>query len=76
LPALVPAPLHARDLVPLEGVHGDGAHKGDVHAEAAVQARAHEADEGAELGGGPLRGRGGAVAAGRVAGEPLEGEKL
>lgn len=59
-----------------ERVHADAAHKGNVHAEAAVQARAREADEGAEFGGGPLRGGGGAVAAGGVAGEFLEGEEL
>lgn len=47
-----------------------------MHAQAAVQARACEADEGTELGGGPLRRRGGAVAAGGVAGVLLEGEEL
>lgn len=41
-----------------------------------MQACAREADEGAELGGGPLRRRGGAVAAGGVAGVLLEGEQL
>lgn len=41
-----------------------------------MQAGAGEADEGAEFGGGPLRGRGGAVAASGVTGEFLEGEEL
>ena len=43
----------------LEGVHGDGAHEGDVHTEAAVVARAGEADEEAEFGGGPSKEGGG-----------------
>ncbi len=47
-----------------------------MHAQAAVEARAGEADEGAEFGGGPLRGRGGAVAAGGIARGFLEGEEL
>lgn len=41
-----------------------------------MQAGACEADEGAEFGGGPLRGWGRAVGAGGVGGEFLEGEEL
>lgn len=55
LPRVVAAEVHALDFGVLEGVHGDGADEGDVHAQAAVGAGAVEADEGAELGGG-LRG--------------------
>ena len=47
-----------------------------MHAEAAVEAGACEADESAEFGGGPLRGGGGAVDAGGVAGAFLEGGEL
>ncbi len=47
-----------------------------MHAESAVQAGACEADEGAEFGGGPLRGGGGAVDALAVAGAFLEGGEL
>lgn len=49
----VAAELHAADLGRFEGVHGCGADEGDVHAEAAVVARAGEADEEAEFGGCP-----------------------
>lgn len=52
LPRLVPAVFHALDFVDFEGVHGYAADEGDVHAEAAVDAGAVEADEGAEFGGG------------------------
>lgn len=52
LPDVVPAVLHALGLGVLERVHGDGAHEGDVHAEAAVRAGAVQADEGAEFRGG------------------------
>ena len=47
-----------------------------MHAEAAVEAGAGEADEGAEFGGGPLWGGGGAVDAGFVGGEGLKFEEL
>ena len=47
-----------------------------MHAEAAVQAGAGETDEGAEFGGGPLGGGGGAVDALAVAGAFLKGGKL
>ncbi len=47
-----------------------------MHAQTAVQAGAREADEGAEFGGGPLRGGGGAVDAGGVSGTFLEGREL
>ena len=47
-----------------------------MHPEAAVQARACEADEGSEFGGGPLWGGGRAVAAGCVAWCFLKGEEL
>lgn len=62
--------------MPLERIHGDGPHEGNVHSEPAVQARARQADEGAEFGGGPLRGRGRAVAAGGISREFLQGEEL
>lgn len=57
---------HALDLGRLEGVHGDRAHEGDVHAETAVHARAGQTEEDAEFGGGPLGGGRGAVDAARV----------
>jgi len=41
-----------------------------------VDAGAGKADEGAELGGGPLRRRGAAVHTGGVSGEFLKGEEL
>lgn len=41
-----------------------------------MEAGAGEADEGAEFGGGPLGGGGGAVDAGGVGGAFLEGEEL
>jgi hypothetical protein len=47
-----------------------------VYAQAAVHARAAEADEDAELGRGPLRGRRVAVAAEVVVGFFLDGEEL
>ena len=47
-----------------------------MHAQPAVQAGADEADEGAEFGGGPLRGGGAAVAAGGVGGAFLEDGEL
>ena len=47
-----------------------------MHAQGAVEAGAGEADEGAEFGGGPLRGGGVAVYAGFVLGEGLEGLEL
>ncbi|KAI4246156.1 MAG: hypothetical protein L6R40_002108 [Gallowayella cf. fulva] len=75
-PRLIPTLLHPQDLVPLESIHRDAAHERDVHAQPPVEARAREADEGAEFGGGPLRGWRGAVAAGGVAGGFLEGEEL
>lgn len=47
-----------------------------MDAQTAVIAGAGEADEDAEFGGGPLRGRGGAVGAEGVGGKALEGEEL
>lgn len=76
LPVGVPAELHSTDFGGLERVHLYGAYEGDVHAQTAVQAGACEADEGAEFGGGPLRGRGGAVDAGGVSGTFLESCEL
>jgi hypothetical protein len=52
LPSVVSPLLHALKFRDLEGVHGNGADEGDVHAEAAVSAGAVQADEGTELRGG------------------------
>jgi hypothetical protein len=49
-PWLVSARLHARELGRFEGVHGDGAHEGDVDAESTMHAGAGQAHEDAELG--------------------------
>ena len=51
-PRVIAAEFHALYFGRFEGVHGYAAHKGDVHAEAAVGAGAGEADEGGEFGGG------------------------
>lgn len=75
-PARVAAEAHALNLGLLEGVHGDGADKRDVHAEAAVDAGAREADEDAELGRGPLRVGRAAVAAEVVVGFLLDRGEL
>lgn len=76
LPIVVPAQAHTLELDLLEGVHRDGANEGDVDAEAAVYARAAEADEDAKLGARPLRRGSIAVAAEVVAGFFLDGEEL
>ena len=47
-----------------------------MHPQSAMEAGAGEAQEGAVFGGGPLRGRGGAVAAGTVWGKGLQGGEL
>lgn len=47
-----------------------------MYAQATVQACTCEADEGAKLRGGPLWGRGGAVAANTVTSVLLESEEL
>ena len=51
-PRLVAALGHAQEFGRLEGIHGYAADEGDVHAEAAVDAGAGEADENAEFRGG------------------------
>jgi len=54
----------------------DRADKGDVDAQTTVEARAGEADEGAEFGGGPLRGWSRAVDTLAIARTLLEGREL
>lgn len=76
LPVVVAAVAHALDLGLLEGVHGDRAHKGDVYAQAAVDAGAGQANEYAKFRGGPLRGGRVAVAAEGVARFFLDCEEL
>jgi hypothetical protein len=75
-PVLVAAESHSLNLGSLEGVHGYGSHKRDVHAQAAVNTGAREADEDAELGGGPLRARCAAVAADAILVFLLDREEL
>ena len=75
-PVLVPAQPHALNLGGLERVHGDGPHKRDVHAQPAVDARARQADEDAELGRRPLRRGRAAVAADVVFGFGLDRDEL
>lgn len=76
LPVFVAAQPHALDLGLLEGIHGDGPHERDVHAQPAVHTRAAEADEDAELGRRPLWGGRVAVAAEAVSRFFLDGEEL
>lgn len=55
-PSLIPTQAHALNFLRLEGIHGDASHETNVHAQAAVDASATEADKDAEFGGCPLWG--------------------
>lgn len=62
-PRPIATQLHALNLGRLEGVHGNAAHKADVHSESPMHSRARQADEDAKFRRRPLRRGRRAVAA-------------
>ena len=68
----VPDGLHEPEVGLVPGVEVEAAHLGDVCAQVAVDPAALDADEGAEVEGGPGRGPRPAVCAGLVAGDTAQ----